>query len=98
MTAYKVHDLTDYTMREAYDFTQYSDDLHDGDVMRTNDGWAVMVEAWPVMVDAPSETFHHAAPDFHKQTADKYRAQWDAVRTNADELARAAIQHSNDNP
>ena len=96
-TTHKVHDLMAYDMPEAYDFTQYGPIL-DGHIMRTRDGWAVMVEAWPVMVDAPSQVFHQPAPNFHKETKNKYRTQWDAIKNNPDQLAALAVPHENLNP
>lgn len=94
-TTHTVHDLTAFTMGEAYDFTQYSETVRDGHIMRTADGWAVMVEAWPVIVGSESDTFHKPAHDFHEQTANKYRSQWHEIEHNADQLARAAIKPAN---
>jgi hypothetical protein len=68
----KTHNLKTLTMGEAYDETQCSDEIKDGDILLVQDGVAVMVEAWPIMVVGESTVFHRAAPDFHALTNFKY--------------------------
>jgi len=70
----KTHNLRDFTMSAAYDETQCSDEIKDGDILLVQDGVAVLVEAWPVMVVGDSTVFHKPAPDFHAQTDNKYLA------------------------
>jgi hypothetical protein len=86
----KVHDLNRFTMREAYDYTQYSESILDGDIMLVDDGVAVMVEAWPVMAVGESTVFHQASPDFHTETGNKYMASFDQAKQPLDELKRIA--------
>ena len=86
----RVHDLQRFTMREAYDFTQYSGDVLDGDIMLVDDGVAVMVEAWPVMAVGESTVFHKASPDFHAETANKYIASFNQANLPFDELKTIA--------
>ena len=66
----KVIDLRRFTMSEAYDFTQCSTIILDGDIMLVDDGVAVMVEAWPVMAVGESTVFHMPTADL--RTEDKY--------------------------
>ena len=66
----KVIDLRRFTMSEAYDFTQYSSCISDGDIMIVDDGVAVMVEAWPVMAVGESKVFHMPTADL--KIEDKY--------------------------
>ena len=54
----QVHDLSDMDDGSAYDETQVSDEIHDGDVIITRNGVGVMVEAWPVIVVGNSSSFH----------------------------------------
>jgi hypothetical protein len=54
----QVHDLSDMDDGSAYDETQVSDEIHDGDVIITRNGVGVMVEAWPVIVTGNSTSFH----------------------------------------
>jgi len=54
----QVHDLSDMDDGSAYDETQVSDEIHDGDVIITHNGVGVMVEAWPVIVTGNSTSFH----------------------------------------
>jgi hypothetical protein len=54
----QVHDLSDMDDGSAYDETQVSDEIHDGDVIITRNGVGVMVEAWPVIVTGNSSSFH----------------------------------------
>lgn len=58
---YTVHSLT-CGMRDAYDFTQYSDTIKDGDVLCVPDGIAIMFKAWPCMVLGTSAVFHNVEP------------------------------------
>lgn len=53
------HKFTD--SREAYDASQTSDAIRDGDVLVVPDGVAVLVEAWPVVFSTgrPDHVFHH---------------------------------------
>jgi hypothetical protein len=57
-------------MSEAYDFTQCSSIILDGDIMLVDDGVAVMVEAWPVMAVGESKVFH--MPTAALRIEDKY--------------------------
>lgn len=66
----KVIDLRRFTMSEAYDFTQSSNIILDGDIMLVDDGVAIMVEAWPVMAAGESTVFHMPTADL--RTEDKY--------------------------
>ena len=54
----QVHDLSGMSGRELYDETQTNDAIHDGDVLVTNTGVGIMVEAWPVIVAGDIEGFH----------------------------------------
>lgn len=53
-----IHDLTEFTMSEAYDETQCGD-IKSGDFMVCRDGVAVMFESWPAMIIGTSSTFHN---------------------------------------
>jgi hypothetical protein len=75
----KVHNLRNLTMSEAYDETQCSDEIKDGDILLVVDGVGVLVEAWPIMAVGDSTVFHRAAPDFHAQTNFKYQAAFSAA-------------------
>lgn len=75
----KTHNLKALSMSEAYDETQCSDEIKDGDILLVQDGVAVLVEAWPIMVVGESTVFHRAAPDFHAQTNFKYEAAFSAA-------------------
>ena len=59
---YTIHNLLDMSMSEAYDFTQYSDIVKDGDVLLVQDGVAIMFKAWPTMANGHSEVFHNVEP------------------------------------
>jgi hypothetical protein len=67
---HKVIDLRRFTMSEAYDFTQCSGIILDGDIMLVDDGVAVMVEAWPAMAVGESKVFHMPTADL--RTEDRY--------------------------
>ena len=54
----QVHDLSRMSGRELYDETQTNDDIHDGDVLMTDSGVGIMVEAWPVIVAGDIQGFH----------------------------------------
>jgi hypothetical protein len=54
----QVHDLSRMSGRELYDETQTNDDIHDGDVLVTDSGVGIMVEAWPVIVAGDIQGFH----------------------------------------
>ncbi len=54
----QVHDLSGMDDGSAYDETQVSDEIHDGDVLITRNGVGVMVGAWPVIVAGSSKEFH----------------------------------------
>lgn len=54
----QVHDLSGMSGRDLYDETQTNDSIHDGDVLVTNTGVGIMVEAWPVIVAGDIEGFH----------------------------------------
>lgn len=77
---YTTHDLTSYSMGEAYDFTQYSDTVKDGDVLLVLDGIAIMFKAWPVMVTGDSEVFHSL--DTSDKPADEIWMHWALTNEN----------------
>jgi hypothetical protein len=85
----QVHNLQNLTMREAYDYTQYCDDIKDGDILIVDDGVGVMVEAWPIMAVGQSTVFHTAAPDFHELTNYKYK---DAFATATDNTVQQLVE------
>ena len=86
-----VHNLQDLTMREAYDYTQYSSDVKDGDILLVEDGVGVMVEAWPIIVVGDSTVFHKPTLDFHTQTNFKYKESFDnAVNKSVQQLVNVA--------
>jgi hypothetical protein len=56
----KVHDLRHMSHGAAYDHTQTSEHVRDGDVLHLKGGHtAVMNRAWPVMVTGDSKEMHH---------------------------------------
>ena len=75
----KTHDLRDLTMGDAYDKTQTSDEIRDGDILLVRDGVAIMVEAWPVMAEGISAVFHNVSHGFHAETSEKYAAAFAAA-------------------
>ena len=75
----KTHDLRDLTMSDAYDKTQTSDEIRDGDILLVRDGVAIMVEAWPVMAEGISAVFHNVSHGFHAETSEKYAAAFAAA-------------------
>lgn len=75
----KTHDLRDLTMSDAYDKTQTSDEIRDGDILIVRDGVAIMVEAWPVMAEGISAVFHNVSHGFHAETSEKYAAAFAAA-------------------
>ena len=103
MTTYTVHDLTSYSMEEAYDFTQYSDTVKDGDVLIVPDGFAIMYKAWPTMALGDSSVFHTVEPTlgdigttWMKFTLTSwpmvdYHQRWDDVTSNPEKVRAAAI-------
>jgi hypothetical protein len=86
-----VHNLQDLTMREAYDYTQYSSEVKDGDILLVEDGVGVMVEAWPIMAVGQSIVFHKAAPDFHELTDNKYLESFAKAGQPVQQLLHVAI-------
>lgn len=59
-----VHDLRGMSGEEAYDVTQTSDSIKDGDILIVDGGVAVMYKAWPTMISGKLEGFH----EFNKPT------------------------------
>ena len=78
----KIHDLRHMSHGEAYNHTQVSDHIKDGDILHVKGGAGLMYKAWPVMVKGESDAFHHI----------KDGANWDSFShgryKKAAELAR----------
>jgi len=85
-----IHNLLNLSMSEAYDYTQYSDTIKDGDILIVKDGVGVMVEAWPSMASGESKVFHKPTSDFHEQTNNKYLAQFNAAQGSVHQLVSVA--------
>ena len=49
---------------EAYDASQTSEWIHDGDILVSGQSVAVLVEAWPTIVKGPQGEFHAVSPEF----------------------------------
>lgn len=56
----QVHNLGKASTGEAYDQTQWDDNIKDGDVIVCNEGKsvAILVEAWPAIVKGERGEFH----------------------------------------
>lgn len=56
----QIHDLSSMSDGEAYDHTQYTDDVKDGDILKLNGNrLAIMYSAWPTMHTGDSDIMHH---------------------------------------
>ena len=53
-----VHDLRHMSHGQAYDHTQTSEKIKDGDVLHVKGGAAIMMKAWPTMVHGDSKSLH----------------------------------------
>jgi hypothetical protein len=69
----KVHDLSMMSHGDAYDTTQTSDKIKDGDVLKVKGGGtAVMIQAWPTMIHGKmNTTFHQISKPHTIHTLDK---------------------------
>ena len=87
-----VHNLEAFTMPYAYDYTQCSDSIKDGDILLVRDGVAIMVEAWPVMAVGISAVFHNVSHGFHAETSGKYAKSFAEANSSIDTLKAKAKQ------
>ncbi len=67
-----VHTWNDLSTGEAYDRTQWDDEVKDGDIIVCNEGKsvAILVEAWPTLVKGEEGEFHTFMRDGTWQTLD----------------------------
>ncbi len=82
----KIVDMTDVDQEDAYDHTQTTDGIKDGDVLDLGDGnVAIMVQAWPTTVFGKIKHFHTLADDYSWDTIDngKYKASHELAKKAA---------------
>lgn len=65
-----VHTWNDHSTGEAYDRTQWDDEVKDGDVIVCNEGKsvAILVEAWPTIAKGERGEFHGMLGDVTLET------------------------------
>ena len=68
-----VHTWNDLDTGDAYDRTQWDDDVKDGDVIVCNGGKsvAILVEAWPTIAKGEQGEFHGFNPGVTWETLDE---------------------------
>lgn len=68
----QVHNLGKASTGEAYDQTQWDDNIKDGDVIVCEDGKsvAILVEAWPTIAKGEQGEFHGMLGDVTLETLD----------------------------
>lgn len=79
----KVHDLSHMSHGDAYDHSQTSHKIKDGDVLKLKGGHtAIMNSAWPTMAHGLSKVMHHLKPEhnFDNYMGGKYKKSMDKVR------------------
>lgn len=86
-----IHNLLSLSMNEAYDYTQYSDAVKDGDTLIVSDGVAVMNEAWPVMLTGESTVFHAVKPEFFTEFTNQYHEAWSDAQRDVHQLVLQAV-------
>jgi hypothetical protein len=86
-----VHNLLNLSMSEAYDYTQYSDTVKNGDTLIVSDGVGVMMNAWPAMLTGTSEVFHAIKSEYLSEIASEYPEAWSDSQVDVHQLLERAV-------
>lgn len=86
-----IHNLLNLSMTEAYDYTQYSDTVKNGDTLIVADGVAVMMDAWPAMLTGTSEVFHAIKSEYLFEIEGEYPDAWRDSQVDVHQLLLQAV-------